>query len=208
MIIALCGYQGKTGKEVYQTLIENDYQVIGIDLNGLPLSHYIKDVDLVIDFTNKNSALKHIGLCLKYCKPFIVGTTGFLSDELASIKEQCHLKNVKGIICYNFALPINFLLKHFKFFNSYFTNFTYLDIHHISKVDKVSGTTYLFLLQNQKIQIKTYKTNKNIITYLIQMKTKYDKMVISYQINDKKVFALGLLNYLKTKDEKQINNLI
>ena len=118
------------------------------------------------------------------------------------------MKNVKGIICYNFALPINFLLKHFKFFNSYFTNFTYLDIHHISKVDKVSGTTYLFLLQNQKIQIKTYKTNKNIITYLIQMKTKYDKMVISYQINDKKVFALGLLNYLKTKDEKQINNLI
>lgn len=208
MRIAMCGYLGKTGKEVYQVLKENNYQVIGIDLKTLPLENYIDDVDMVIDFTNKETSLKHIGLCFEHNKPFIVGTTGFTSDELAKIKSQCHQLNLKGIICYNFALPINFLLKQFAFFNTYFQDFTYLDIHHVSKIDKVSGTTYLFLLQNYKIKIKSLKTTKNIITYVIQMQTKYDKMIISYQVSDKKVFALGLLNYLQTLDERSIINLI
>lgn len=208
MKIALCGYTGKTGKEIYNTLIENKYYVIGVDKDSKPLVDVIKQVDLVIDFTNKEQAMKHIYLCLDYHKPFIVGTTGFTHEELALIKSLCNLEKVKGVICYNFAIPLNFLLKQFNFFNKYFTDFTYLDIHHVSKIDKVSGTTYLFMLKNKKFKIKSYRISKNTITYVIQMSSKYDKMIISYQVYDKKVFALGVLNYLKTKDERQIINLI
>ncbi len=208
MKIALCGYTGKTGKEVYQVLKENQYDVIGIDEKSAPLYEQIEKVDLVIDFTNKTQALKHIYICLDFHKPFIVGTTGFTYDELATIKSLCQLEKVKGVICYNFSLPLNEILKQFSFFNSYFTDMTYLDIHHVSKLDKTSGTTYLFMLKNDKFKIKSYRTKQNIITYVIQMCSKYDKMIISYQVYDKKVFALGLLNYLKNKEETEIINLI
>ena len=40
------------------------------------------------------------------------------------------------------------------------------------------------------------------------MSSKYDKMIITYQVYDKKAFAIGVINYLKTFDESMINNLI
>ena len=40
------------------------------------------------------------------------------------------------------------------------------------------------------------------------MSSKYDKMIITYQVYDKKAFGIGVMNYLLTKDETCINNLI
>lgn len=208
MKIALIGYKGKTGSKVYQELLDNNYEVIAIDKDGVLLSHVIQEVDLVIDFTNKHVALKHIFICLDNLKPFIVGTTGFSYDELAVIKSKCNLLKVKGVICYNFSLPLLLIIKMIKPLSNYFENINYFDIHHISKLDKVSGTTYLFMLQNSKIKLKSYKTDKNNITYVVQMTSKYDKLVLSYQVNDKIVFAKGLVNYLNSQDDSMIINLL
>lgn len=206
--IALCGYSGKTGRKVYDLLVESGYDVIGIDENSISLSKVINQIDLVIDFTNKEVALKHIFICLDNLKPFIVGTTGFTYDELAIIKSKCNLLKVKGVICYNFSLPLNQIIKLIKPLSNYFDDIDYLDIHHVSKIDKKSGTTYLFLLQNRKIHIKSYKTNKNTITYVVKMISKYDKLILSYQVDDKIVFAKGVLSYLQSKDDSLIINLL
>lgn len=207
MKIAVCGYKGKTGSKVYELLKRNNYEVIGIEKKD-SLLDAIKSIDLLIDFTNKTEALKHIYMCLDFHKPFIVGTTGFTYDELACIKKYCNIEKIKGIISYNFSMPLNLILKEFDFFNDYFEQFNYLDIHHISKIDKVSGTTYLFMLKNNKFEVKSIKTNKNYVTYIIQMSNKYDKIVITYQVLDKVVFAKGILHYLKTKDESLFVNLL
>ena len=66
----------------------------------------------------------------------------------------------------------------------------------------------MFLLKNKKIKIKSVKTNKKTISYVVQMASKYDKMIITYQVTDKKVFALGILYYLLSKDESYLINLI
>lgn len=208
MKIALCGYSGKTGRKVYDLFVESGYDVIGIDENSISLSKVINQIDLVIDFTNKEVALKHIFICLDNLKPFIVGTTGFTYDELAIIKSKCNLLKVKGVICYNFSLPLNQIIKLIKPLSNYFDDIDYLDIHHVSKIDKKSGTTYLFLLQNRKIHIKSYKTNKNTITYVVKMISKYDKLILSYQVDDKIVFAKGVLSYLQSKDDSLIINLL
>ena len=205
--IALCGYKGKTGSKVYEVLKENNFEIYTIDKED-SLIDVIEKVDFVIDFTNKETALKHICLCVEYKKPFICGTTGFNSNELANIKSLCSLNKIKGVICYNFSIPLNYILNSIDFFKKYYAEFTYLDVHHISKIDRVSGTTYLFLLKNNKFKVKSIKTNKNVITYIIQMSSKYDKMIITYQVYDKKAFGIGVMNYLLTKDETSINNLI
>lgn len=204
----MCGYSGKTGRYVYNELVKEGYDVIGIDSNSISLSKVIKEVDIVIDFTNKETALKHIFICLDYLKPFIVGTTGFTYDELAVIKSKCNMLKVKGVICYNFSMPLLSIIKMIKPLSNYFETIEYLDIHHVSKIDKKSGTTYLFLLQNNKIKVKSYKTCKNTITYVVKMISKYDKIILSYQVYDKIVFAKGVLSYLKSKDDTQIINLL
>ena len=208
MKIALCGYKGKIGKEVYTTLLENNYDVIGVEQNENDLLEIIDDVDLIIDFTNKQTALRNIYLSLEFHKPFIVGTTGFNSDELEAIKELCLMNNVKGIICYNFSIPLNYILKELNKLQKHFENIEYIDVHHVSKIDKLSGTAYLFLKSNDKIKVKSTRTNKNTITYIVQMSGKYDKIIISYQVTDRKAFALGLLDCIKNNNEDKIINLI
>lgn len=208
MKIALCGYSGKTGSEVYKMLLNNHYDVIGVDQYSKPLYEIINDVDLVIDFTNKNQALKHIYICLDYHKPFIVGTTGFLKNEIALIKELCNKEKIKGMICYNFALPLNYLLNHFDILNQYFKEFSYKDVHHISKVDKISGTTYLLMLKNKKIKVQSIKTNSMRIIYVLTCLNQYEKLTFIYQVDKKEVFAKGLLYYLKNKDDSFFINLL
>ena len=205
--IALAGYKGKTGSKVYEVLLENNFDVIGIDKED-KLIDKINNIDLLIDFTNKEVALDNIDLCIKNKVDFIVGTTGFTSNELANIKSLCNQNNIKGIISYNFSIPLNILLKQIKTFSMYFDDISYLDVHHISKKDNISGTTYLFLLKNNKIKVKSIKTNKKTIIYVVKMTGKYDKMILTYQVTDKKAFALGILNYLKYNDESNFINLI
>lgn len=205
--IAICGYKGKTGSKVYELLSDNNFDVIGIDRFD-NLSNVIDKVDLLIDFTNVVSAINNINMCLKHNKPFIVGTTGFNKFQIETIKNKCHEKNIKGIICYNFSLPLNVILNQFDYFNDYFENINYIDVHHISKIDKESGTTKLFLAKNKNIKVKSLKSKKNSVIYIIQMINKYDKMSITYQVDDKVVFALGILHYLKTQDESLFINLL
>lgn len=208
MKIALCGYKGKMGKEVYSLLLENFNDVIAIEKEDDNLLQVIDDIDLLIDFTNKESALKHIYLCLEFHVPFIVGTTNFSYSELQAIKELCLMNNVKGVICYNFSIVINYILKSINAYNKHFDEISYIDIHHVSKLDKLSGTAYLFTRQNDKIKIKSLRTKKDTITYIVQMTGKYDKIIITYQALSRKIFALGLIDYLKNKDDDKIINLI
>lgn len=208
MKIAMCGYKGKTGSKVYQVLKANKYEVIGIEKDENELIDYIEDVDLVIDFTNKENAFVNIYMCLEFHKPFIIGTTGFSENELKSIKELCDVNNVKGVICYNFAIPLNYLFSKLNNFFNYFEEITFFDIHHVSKKDKKSGTSYVVSSINNNIKVKSYQSNSKVITYVFQLKTKCDKIIITYQVNDKIAFAYGLLEYIKFKNENSIINLI
>ena len=157
MKIAMCGYKGKTGSKVYQVLKANKYEVIGIEKDENELIDYIEDIDLVIDFTNKENAFVNIYMCLEFHKPFIIGTTGFSESELKSIKELCDVNNVKGVICYNFAIPINYLFSKLNNFFNYFEEITFFDIHHVSKKDKKSGTSYVVSSINNNIKVKSYQ---------------------------------------------------
>ena len=147
-------------------------------------------------------------MCLEFHKPFIIGTTGFSEGELKSIKELCDVNNVKGVICYNFAIPINYLFSKLNNFFNYFEEITFFDIHHVSKKDKKSGTSYVVSSINNNIKVKSYQSNSKVITYVFQLKTKCDKIIITYQVNDKIAFAYGLLEYIKFKNENSIINLI
>ena len=91
MKIAICGYKGKTGSKVYELLKEKRYDVIGIEKKD-KLLDFINSIDLLIDFTNKTEALKHIFMCLDFKKPFIVGTTGFTYDELNSLPDELRFR--------------------------------------------------------------------------------------------------------------------
>ena len=72
MKIAIIWYKGNRGSQVYETLKEEGYELIGIDKDTISLEEIIETIDLLIDFTNKESSLINIELCLKHKKDLFV----------------------------------------------------------------------------------------------------------------------------------------
>ena len=84
MKIAICGYKGKTGSKVYDLLKENNYDVIGIEKKD-KLLDFINSIDLLIDFTNKTEALKHIFMCQVISDSYLYNTAYWIQAEVEDI---------------------------------------------------------------------------------------------------------------------------
>ena len=211
--IIMCGSKGKTGSVVYELLQKEGYEILDcVNENEMTLYEAIKkhqQIDYVIDFTIKKVAYLHILLCLEYHIPFICGTTGFNSQELNAIKEKCKEQKLKGIICSNFSLPLNCIIKEINQLSRYFEQVKIIEQHHLSKKDKPSGTGKLLLsLIDCKKEIQSLEREDFVIQYDIQFLSKCDKMNITYVVDSKEVYAKGVLDYLQHEQETHFKNLI
>ncbi len=211
--IVICGSKGKCGSSVYQLLKDKGYDIIGnVNENETSLEEIIQTkphIDYVIDFTNKNAALYHIELCLQHHIPFICGTTGFSQFELENIKIKCQEAKVKGIICSNFSLPMNWLIQNFNSLSSFFDHCYIEEGHHFSKLDKPSGTAKILKAHTKcPVTLKSLDRLDDIIQYRIHFESKYDKMEMVYEVYQKTVYAYGVYYYLTHPNEKVFKNLI
>ena len=78
-----------------------------------------------------------------------------------------------------------------------------------SKKDKPSGTGKLLnSLSCCKSNIISLDSEDYIIYYRIQFESKCDKMIITYQVDDKTAYAKGVLYYLQSNKKDLFVNLI
>lgn len=213
MNVIICGSEGKTGSKVYQLLKENSINIVGcVNEHKTSLKELLKldiPIDYVIDFTIKDVAYNHILQCIESNISFICGTTGFNKEELNNIKQLLKDKPISGIICPNFSIPLNCLIKEFNTISQNFDKLTILEQHHKSKKDKPSGTGKLLnSLSYCKSNIISLDSEDYIIYYRIQFESKCDKMIITYQVDDKTAYAKGVLYYLQSNKKDLFVNLI
>ncbi len=211
--IILCGSKGKCGSAVYELLKQENFEILAcVNENEMTLHEAIKKyshIDYVIDFTKKDVAYMHIQLCIQYHIPFICGTTGFSQNELEAIKLACKESQLKGIICSNFSLPLNCIIKEFPTLCQSFDEVNIIEEHHKSKLDRPSGTGKMLLkMATCKSQITSLDREDFVIYYRLQFESKYDKMEIAYEVDSKQVYAKGVLYYLLNEENHFFINLI
>jgi 4-hydroxy-tetrahydrodipicolinate reductase len=146
MNIALIGY-GRMGHEI-EAIAKGRGHNIGliIDLDNREdlCSEKLTDIDVVIEFSNPDSALENISRCLELSVPVVSGTTGWLKDyEKAS--EICKRMNTSFIHSSNFSIGVNILFrlneelaKQIARYTDYTVSIE--EIHHTKKLDAPSGT--------------------------------------------------------------------
>jgi len=146
MNIIISGY-GRMGKEVEKIALQRKHRIIAkfdTEEEWKQLDTLKQDIDVVVDFSFPETAVKNIMHCFRSAIPIVTGTTGWY-DELDEIKKQCNDFEATLFYAPNFSIGINIffrankqLAKLMKGVEGYKVSMK--ETHHIHKLDAPSGT--------------------------------------------------------------------
>ena len=205
MILGIIGY-GKMGKKIEQLALAKNY-TIGFKINSqnphdLNIKN-IKNIDVVIEFSEPKIAFKNIAFCIKQNTPVVSGTTGWL-DQLDEIHKLC--KKYKGTFLHsdNFSMGVNIFLREilniFETINLTDYSVRIEETHHKEKKDSPSGTALMIVKKiKEKIKEKIYlpinsKRINNITgEHKILFESLEDVITISHKAKNRNCFAKGAI---------------
>ena len=120
-------------------------QGLGLGKTGIlasdKLSDCIDQADVVIDFTNHEAALEYLKIASERNCAIVIGTTGFIADEMEEIKELA--KNTRCVLTPNMSVGVNVLLKILEYCAGILKDdydVEIIEAHHHLKKDAPSGT--------------------------------------------------------------------
>jgi 4-hydroxy-tetrahydrodipicolinate reductase len=133
------------GKAIEKLALAKGHQITAIvdSQNSIENTNF-DDVDVAIEFTRPELAVKHMNFCLEIGLPIVVGTTAW-QNELKIITENVSKYNGALVHASNFSIGVNLffemnkkLAKIMEAHPAYKLEMT--EIHHTQKLDKPSGT--------------------------------------------------------------------
>jgi len=161
--VLVSGACGKMGKEVINAVTTaEDMELVGaVDLvnvgedigkialgqeNGIKVSENLSDTiknikpDIVVDFTQPNSAFSNAKAILMAGARPVIGTTGLKEEEIEELKKIAKELNLSGMIAPNFTTGAVLMMMFAQMAAKYFDNAEIIEYHHNQKKDAPSGT--------------------------------------------------------------------
>jgi len=145
--VAVCGANGKMGREIVKTVSEAEDMTLAaqIDIyNGQFAT--IKDArdsvkfDVLVDFTQPDSIYENALYCLNNEIKIVIGTTGLSDLQIEELKKLSEKKKTACLIAPNFSTGAVLMMKFAQMASKYFENAEIIELHHNQKKDAPSGT--------------------------------------------------------------------
>ena len=184
--LVVCGGCGKMGSKVAQLIYQNkDMELIGViespshpDIGkdwgmslglgktGIIIRDNLEEIipvaDQIVEFTNPQISLEHLGIVSKHKKAMIMGTTGFSPEEIEKINRLA--QGIPFLLSPNMSLGVNLLFKLAAETAATLSDDYDIEIveaHHRFKKDAPSGTAKK--LAQEIAKIKGVNLNKVVI---------------------------------------------
>lgn len=156
MKITVCGAAGRMGQcilelaktdEAVQVCGAVEYDASPALGSGTPaiisaasIEEVLPETEVLIDFTNPDSALKNLEVAKKHKIPVVLGTTGFISEQKEKIAEAA--KEIPVVFSPNMSVGVNILFKLVREVATLIPDYDIelLELHHNKKKDAPSGT--------------------------------------------------------------------
>ncbi len=201
MILLVLG-KGKTGSLVTQVARERGHSVRVLDLRenagaSALTAPTVAQVDVVIDFTNAESAVENIRACLALGARMVVGTTGWY-ERLDEMKALALRKDGALLYGTNFSLGVQELFKlthEVSRLKGY--SFHIAETHHTAKLDAPSGTALTMkqiILENQpgaEVAIESHREGDHSGLHVLTVKGPSDEIQLRHESFDRRSFAEG-----------------
>lgn len=216
MKIALIGY-GKMGKEIEKVALSRGHEIVCIiDVNNQDdfASEAFRSADVAIEFTNPMVAYGNYMKAFEAGVKLVSGSTGWMAEHGAEIKEFCTKGGKTLFWSSNFSLGVaifsavnKYLAKIMNRFPSY--DVTMSETHHIHKLDAPSGTAITLaegILENMKrktnwvkeeaqsageLPIHSIREGEVFGIHSIRYDSDADSITITHDAKNRGGFALG-----------------
>lgn len=214
MRIGLVGY-GKMGKIIETLAVQRGHEVTlkitSQNTNELN-ADTLKNVDVIIEFTNPDAAHQNVITCLEAGVPTVCGSTGW-NDMLEDAYIKAKNNNTSFIWASNFSIGVNLYWKmteHLAKIMSAYPEYDVMvkEIHHTQKKDAPSGTAIttaekilthhpyknVWKLDEKSTDILTIKAERIDEvpgTHIINYSSTIDDISLTHTAHNRNGFALG-----------------
>jgi 4-hydroxy-tetrahydrodipicolinate reductase len=215
MKIALIGY-GKMGKAIEEIALQKGHEIV-LKISDQNLQDFTKEnlhqCDVAIEFTNPESAIANMRMCIDTGVPVVCGSTGWVAQE-GDIKKYCTEKNGTLLYASNFSIGVNIFFEVNKKLASLMgTQKEYSvsveEIHHTQKKDAPSGTAISLAQQiiaerddkiswtdhapilDSEIEIISKRIDPAPGTHYVKYTSEVDDIEIIHTAHSRKGFAMG-----------------
>ncbi|MEY3320085.1 MAG: hypothetical protein RL393_665 [Actinomycetota bacterium] len=141
--VGVLGARGRMGQEVCRAIkAAKDLELVAeIDLNDSIEVLKSTKADVVVDFTTPEVVMENLKFAIENGIHAVVGTTGFDSSRLDSLKKLLSNNPKVGVlIAPNFGLGAVLMMQFAKSAAKYFESAEIIELHHPEKIDAPSGT--------------------------------------------------------------------
>jgi len=145
--VAVCGANGKMGKEVVKAVnsakdmdLTAKIDIYEGEYPSIEEAHKSVDIDILIDFTQPSSIYNNALYCLSNGINIVIGTTGLKDEQIDELKALSSKNNTACFIAPNFSTGAVLMMMFSKMAAKYFDNAEIIELHHNQKKDAPSGT--------------------------------------------------------------------
>jgi len=204
MNILLLG-RGKTGSLVAEAARQRGHQLqiagASENANGAALTaEKLREVDVVIDFTNPHSVVNHIEICTKAGKNMVVGTTGWYG-EADRIKALVEVQGTGLIYAPNFSVGVNLFLEVARSAAAALRHGysgQIFERHHVTKKDAPSGTAIALQRvinesggNQDEIEITSFREGEVVGMHEVILESAADRIYLCHDAKSRQGFADG-----------------
>jgi 4-hydroxy-tetrahydrodipicolinate reductase len=198
--------QGKTGKLVAEVAAERGHGVHVLDAkenaNAAALTPpFVAGFDVAIDFTAPEAVVQNMRAVLATGAKMVVGTTGWYG-KLADMCALAERKNAALLYGTNFSIAVQLMMKLAEQMGASLASagykFSVVETHHVSKLDKPSGTALSIAEMVQRgagrkieVPIESVREGDAMGTHVLEAASTSERLLLTHEAMSRRGFAEG-----------------
>jgi 4-hydroxy-tetrahydrodipicolinate reductase len=198
--------QGKTGKLVAEVAAQRGHGVHVLDAKenqdaSALTPPFVAGFDVVIDFTAPEAVVQNMRACLATGARMVVGTTGWYG-KLSDMRGLAERKQAGLLYGTNFSIAVQVMMKLAQEMGASLAGagykFSVVETHHVSKVDKPSGTAISIAEMVERgagkkvgVGIEAIREGDAMGTHVLTAETASERLVLSHETMSRRGFAEG-----------------
>jgi 4-hydroxy-tetrahydrodipicolinate reductase len=198
--------QGKTGKLVSEVAAQRGHGVHVLDVlensgAGALTPPFVAGFDVAIDFTTPAAVVQNMRAVLATGGKIVVGTTGWY-DKLPDMRALAERKGTGLLYGTNYSIGVQIMLKLAEQMGASLAGagykFSIVETHHVTKVDKPSGTAISIAEMVERgagkkfeVPIESVREGDAKGTHALQALSEADRLVLTHEAFSRRGFAEG-----------------